>query len=656
MKTFLFGSVVLCHLNGVSASNTKASAIAKVVDMLEGMKETGKHEMQAEKERFAAYKQWCADTKAVKSKEISAAKKDIVGLEADIESANTDAAELSNQIAERAASIAKMEREKKLSIKERSKEHAEFLAVKKDYEESIDATAAAIKILEAEPKTVAQQPAETTLLQISEKARQLVMQHGPDGYAYENSGGGIVELLGNLEEKFEAELNQATEEEMKKEHAHQMIVENLDNLMANEDRQKKAAESLKGQRVAAGAAAERDLVDTKATLASDEKYISDTMAECSLKAEEFAARQKLRAEELDTLDQAMEIMGKVPAEHEAKYLSLLQIKTASAPAAAADQSAKLSKFMSFLNQRGLETHSKNLQMLALRVEDGPFDKVIQMVRDLIRRLQEESNNEASKNAYCSTAMAENKLTREEKQSNVDDVTAEVEELKANIEKMTTKIAENQEAIEETAHIVKEASAARSEEKASNKKTMADAKEASYAVAQAISVLAEFYQTSAEAKVFVQQDPAAYEKPETWTSAYTGMQGHKDGVLGLLKVIQSDFVKLGTDTEADESQAAEAHDQFLYESDKDTSLKETEIKHLTSKKVSAAADLTAAEKDLEINQEALAAAQKTYTALFEECDVNAKSADQRYKERMARRSTEIQSLKEALEILSTNSLG
>merc|ERR1719199_259927 len=90
---------------------------------------------------------------------------------------------------------------------------------------------------------------------------------------------------------------------------------------------------------------------------------------------------------------------------------------------------------------------------------------------------------------------------------------------------------------------------RQEEKSKNTETISDAQEAQTAVAQALTVLKEFYAKAAEATAFVQQ-----KAPEVFDEPYKGMGGESGGVVGMLEVIESDFARLESDTKASEATA------------------------------------------------------------------------------------------------------
>ena len=70
---------------------------------------------------------------------------------------------------------------------------------------------------------------------------------------------------------------------------------------------------------------------------------------------------------------------------------------------------------------------------------------------------------------------------------------------------------------------------RQEEKAKNTETISDSQEAQTAVAQALTVLKEFYAKAGEATAFVQQKA----EPEIFDKPYKGMGGESGGVVGML---------------------------------------------------------------------------------------------------------------------------
>merc|ERR1712187_62262 len=76
---------------------------------------------------------------------------------------------------------------------------------------------------------------------------------------------------------------------------------------ATQDRGEKA--ETKAKKLEAKAAAEGDLAETTETRNADQKYLDDLTATCEQKSADFQSRQQLRAEELEAIEKAIEIIS-----------------------------------------------------------------------------------------------------------------------------------------------------------------------------------------------------------------------------------------------------------------------------------------------------------------------------------------------------------
>merc|ERR1719428_1883450 len=293
-------------------------------------------------------------------------------------------------------------------------------------------------------------------------------------------------------------------------------------------------------------------------------------------------------------------------------------------------------------------------MVASKVRDDPFAKVKKMIDDMITRLL----NEADHKAWCDTEMGTNKHTREKKTEVVNTLHAQIDQLKADITKLAEEIAELSAAIAEIDAAVAKATDVRNKESEKNKETVEDAKEAQTAVSQALTVLKEFYAKAAQGaenmKIgydgrtrLIQTGQPEVDAPPTFDEEYTGMGDSAGGVVGLLEVIQADFARLEAETTTAEDTAAKEHRRFMAESDKDKAVKTTDLDHKKKTKTSKESDLNDADKDRVSVERELDAALFYYEKLKPSCVDSGVSYDDRVK----RREEEIESLKEALRILS-----
>jgi len=225
----------------------------------------------------------------------------------------------------------------------------------------------------------------------------------------------------------------------------------------------------------------------------------------------------------------------------------------------ADLTAQLQvRVSSFLNKRAKQLNSRVLSALAVRAAADPFKKVKKMIKDLITKLMEEANEEAEHKGWCDTELSTNEQTRKEKTEAVETLHAEIDQLEASIAKLTEEISDLTKAVAELDAAMAKATKIRTEEKAENTETISDAAAAQTAVAQALTVLKEFYAKAGEATALLQQ-------PEIFDAPYKGMQAENGGVVGMLEVIESDFARLELDTRASEATAQKEYDAFMSES-------------------------------------------------------------------------------------------
>jgi hypothetical protein len=659
-----FALVALLCVAPVAALDADAGVtpVQKVIQLLEGMLAKGKDEKHGEQVQFAAYKQFCDDTTVEKKRAIAEANEQIDILKADIEKYTADAAQLTKEIAGHDEDISVWGGDSKAATKVRAIEKADYDAMHKDYSESVDALERAIAVLKkqshdrAQASSLAQVSALQQVSLIPKAAKRAIaafLQQDPEvglavsapeanGYEFQSSG--IVEMLEKLLDKFIAERTTLEKEEMNSKQAFEMLIQDLTAQIeqATADRNSKA--ETKAKKLQAKATAEGDLEDTTSTRDADMKYLSDLTATCEQKASDFESRQQLRAEEIEAISKAIEIIssGAVSGAADKHLPSLIELGYSSLAQLRADSAERNNQLAAakFLMARSQTLGSRVLAALAVRASDDPFTKVKKMIKDLIVRLMEEANEEAEHKGWCDTELATNEQTRKEKTDAVETLHAEIDELEASIAKLTEDLSELAAAISDLTTAMAKATELRQEEKATNTATIKDAQEAQTAVAQALTVLKEFYAKAGEATALLQQ-PAVFDSP------YKGMQSENGGVVGMIEVIQSDFARLEADTSSSEATAQKEYDSFMTDSKVDKAAKETDVEHKTAKKQDQTQALTVKRQDLEGTQKELDAALAYFDKLKPSCVDSGVS----YEDRVARRKEEIESLQEALRILN-----
>jgi len=655
----LLGTACFTH---ASEEQAMVTPVQKVIQLMNGMVEKGKAEKQAEQVQYAAYKQWCDDSNREKTAAIAEATEMIEVLKADIQKYAADAELLSKQIAKHEEDITTWTNDQKAATNVREIEKADYDAAHTDLSESVDALGRAIAVLkkimpDKKQAAFSQLSKLTHMNLIPDDAKRTIdaflqqdqdpgsgMDYtAPEANAYESQSGGILDMLEKLLREFIDERTNLEKEETASQQNYEMLMSDLDSEIANANAGLEKDRVDKAKALKAKADAEGELVDTTTIRDEDQKFLDDTMATCAQKAKDFEARQQLRAEELEAINKAIEIISSSAVSGAAdKHLpSLIQYKAASlAQFRSSPSSPAQWKVSIYLQDKARQLNSRILSALADRVEKDPFKKVKKMIKDLIDKLMEEATAEAAHKGWCDTELATNEKTRKEKTDAVETLKAEIDELTASIAKLGEEITSLSQAVADLDAAVAKATSLREAEKAKNAATIKDAQEAQTAVSQALTVLKEFYAKAGKATALVQQ-------PEIFDSPYKGMGGMAGGVVGMLEVIESDFARVQAETSAAEAAAVKEYDQFMHDSTVDKADMQRDIKHKTTKKENEANAVVEQKVDLEGTQKELDAALRYYDKLKPSCVDSGIS----YEERVKQREQEIQSLQEALKILN-----
>eukprot|EP00448_Togula_jolla_P000623 CAMPEP_0170598508 /NCGR_PEP_ID=MMETSP0224-20130122/16289_1 /TAXON_ID=285029 /ORGANISM="Togula jolla, Strain CCCM 725" /LENGTH=697 /DNA_ID=CAMNT_0010923073 /DNA_START=44 /DNA_END=2137 /DNA_ORIENTATION=- len=692
MKTASGVSVLLLLVlafSPVDAAANVMNPVQKILQMLTEMKAKGVSEMSAEKTIFAEYDKYVQEQTRELKEEISSSTQRSEKLLAAITKGESDTNSLSRKISETDGEVSAMEADQKASTEQREAEHDSYLKAQTDYSESLYALDRAIETLSSQNFDRAQ-----AMLQLEHSARSLPGMRrvlgavmlaqqesrtarrepgAPAVAAYEFQSSSIIEVLKQLKIRFKEELSNLETEEANMAHAYSLEMLHTGNVIANlkSEREDLAATST---RIASEvAAAKGDLADTKASLKEAKAFLSELTATHSQKSATFEVNQQVRAEEIEAIGKALEVLSdpkvvEAYSEHvkvltqltsatqlsqgsasgqlqATRKLNFLQLRTESRASTEPVSQHRLLEgragALALLQKKAQELDSKVLSALAEHVGDSPFAKVIDMIEGLLARLKEEAASEADHKSFCDTELQKNKLARDKHSSRVAQLLAEVDEKKANIEGMAKDLAVLAEEQAELRKVLGEATEIRSKEKASNLEAIKDAQVAQVAVKQAVVILKEFYAKQGESLL----QSKSKQVPEM--EAYSGMQGKEGGVVGMLEVIQSDFSRLEADTQAAENQAASQFAEFSKTAEADLKSKHDAEFKLSLKKDQAEFEHEQLVKDRDATQTQL----DTATAYYEELKPQCLTVHVTFEERVQRREEEIEALHQAYRILN-----
>lgn len=670
-----------------TASAVSIKPIQKVINMLTEMKERGIKEMKDEEVRMSAFTQWCANTDDNKTASIAKSQRDMDKASATIAKTASDSAQAQTDIEKHDGEIAVWQSDIKAARDVRGKEKTDFSATHQDYSETLSAIARAVEVLKsqshdrAQAESLLQLSARTSSMQTTKAvlmhylaqpealstdaasdeslggARTAATGTGQDfgartnkqAHGYEFQSGGVVDMLETLEDKFATEQKNLEDTERSAVHAFQHMVQTLTDSIENGKATIGRLQKWKGECDGKNGEAKGELADATSNRDEDKKYLAETRGLCSMKSKNFDERQSVRRGEIDAIGQAIDIIGgKTVSATTTDAHSFLQISSTA-------HTGNVDRVAELLQADADKYGSKLLGMLSTRVTAAersggdPFVKVKKMIFNMISKLKGEAAAEAEQKGWCDAELGANKITRDDKTNEVNELSAEKEELLATIAKLSDEVSNLQEEVANLKQERKEQTEDRNEESAKNAITIKESKEAEAAVANALTILNDFY-ASAKGPAFVQTSSSqpAGDAPETFEDeAYTGLQGSSGGVVGMLEVIQSDFARLAAETESSEAQNADQYKNFMNESEVDLAIKNTEIDNKNAMIDRKNNDLETTEHDLNAVKKELDAAQAYYDKLKPTC-VNTGIS---YEERVAMREAEIQSLKEALSVLS-----
>merc|ERR1719353_1238689 len=198
---------------------------------------------------------------------------------------------------------------------------------------------------------------------------------------------------------------------------------------------------------------------------------------CSMKAKEWATRQKDAEGELGAIAKAKEVL-------ESGVKVFLQVSSKAKVHNVEDE--KRARVTSLL--KGIKDHSYFFAQLRSEAKEGPFGKVKGLIEDMIARLQKEAAEEADAKAFCDKETSESKAKQAELTAKSDKYGVRIEKATATIAELKEQIKALQGQMAEMDAAQAEATSLRTKENEEYMKASQEYKDSAEAVANAIAVL------------------------------------------------------------------------------------------------------------------------------------------------------------------------
>jgi len=652
----------LCLLVGATAA--QVSPVQKVIQLLDELKGKVEADLASEESLMEEYTSWCDEEANTKEDAITSSKRTIGDLEATIEDAKASVMTLTSSIDELTTKISTSEKELADAKGIRDKEHEVFVASEKELADTVDSLDRAItvlkknlslmqtgkmanvlgamasglqKVVEASWINSHQKAMLQSLLQANagDSDEDLSLSAQPQGTTvnYESASGGILDTLADMQSKAEESLSSTRKDEMEAAHAFALLKQGLEDEIKVAKKQLSQATQTRSTTEEEQYEAETSLKETEETLAADTKYLEELKQSCSAKAAEWAARQKQAGEETAAIEKAKEVLSE-------GVKVLLQTSTRTKTRKISfDGDDTRSQVVGILRKISKSAHSYKLMQLVASAQSDPFGKIRGLIEEMIAKLTKEAAEEADQKSFCDEEISESKAKQADLSGKLDKTTARIAKAEADKAKLAEEIKMLETEIAEIDAGQAEATKVRQAEHAEYLKASKDFKDSATAVAKAIAVLSEYYNSAA----FVQVSEA----PE-----FGGAKSDVGStIVSILEVAESDFTTMLAEAEADESSSAEAYEKLTEENTVTKATKAADVKGKTSEGKQLEVALGNYAENKATTTDELDAVLMYLDKLKPQCESKVMS----YAERKAKREQEIEGLKEALTILSGEAL-
>jgi hypothetical protein len=482
----------------------------------------------------------------------------------------------------------------------------------------------------------------------------------------------VVELLKQLQMKFEADLTQSRKEETNAQNAFELAKAARHDERGAVVKAKEAKSTELGDVKSKLETDSGELTDLQQDLQADSSLLSETTKNCDTKDTEWAQRQKARALELEAMKKAVEILAESsnlrtevpenpvpppsPLEAEGDKVAPVFLQLSETPEAAKTKAAEL------LKKEATLLHSKALERLSEEIASrvsGPFDDVNNMIQKMIFHLQNEQMDEDKHKAWCDLELNKTDASITSKEEKLGELAAKIDTAEALIVELQNEIKEHTEMVAKITEHMSEAAEIRAASKRENELAIADAVKGQAAIADAISVLESHYKESGaiekepyELAQTGNREPVQLgDEPSTWSASYTGVMDEENqaagtGVIAVLKKVSEDFSMMEADTKVQEESEQRNYEEEMKECEieKARRLKDVEVKTEEKKRQAAkVSSLTETKKHVESEHEATEQYEKDLQKACVE-------GDSTYEDRKAARAKEIDALKSAMSIL------
>jgi hypothetical protein len=419
------------------------------------------------------------------------------------------------------------------------------------------------------------------------------------------------------------------------------------------------------------------LSDSNLNLNSTNMYIDKVQSTCVAKELAYQEIHAMRAQEVEALTKAIEIVTGGLAAHASRVpLRLFSAaKVSSAMYTPSDATGPQvvegeRKLLGFLRVQAAKLGSDTMGRLAGSVgelldnagthtEDDPLEKVRGMIRDLILQMQASATEEAGHKAWCDTELAKNEEVQKGAQADVDKHSALIQQREGQIAQLQVELEQLNDTLTKATSDRATFVTDRANESAINLATVTDAEESARLADTAIMLLQEYFSNVSKAALLIelrtqshaqlQEQVAAEPLPDVLIRApgasAAPLSAQGSGVVAMMEVIRDEYTSLATKTKAREAEAVELHRQVLEDHDIMVTSATGDQQYKTEELARREEELSTSQSNLNASSTEHTDALAAYENLKQPC-LNTET----YEERSAKREAEISALQEAYDMI------
>jgi len=664
-------SLLGCTLFADAASNPTDTVIELITDLQKTVIAKG----EAAQKVYAEFQSFCALRGQELSLDLKKEKAEEKDLKAQIKNDKASIESNDKKEEEEAEDISTSETDLEKATKLRNKEAAEFKEEEKELKSMISMLKRAKKVLEKELSK-----GSTSLMQLkgvrsfadaldvmlqaslcsSEDAQRLaafVQSHHessdsndeandsndaqPAAPAYESSSGAIIQMITELLDKAENQLSEARMKEEKAMGNFNVLKTTLGSEIQNSEDDKVTAHGRKKEAGEEKAVDEGDLGTTVDDVKAGVKSLADLRRVCMQKVQEFTAMTKSRDEEIKALAEAKRVIAEAVSGASDKVYgvdeaaALVQVRARTLNDAGSKLAKRILQKIRYLAKKDRSTELNQLVSrltssirTSLQMGEDPFAKVIGMISDMIAKLEQEAADDADHNAYCEKEMGETKSKKDARSDKIDHLNTQIDQMSAQSTKLKKQVATLQEGLAEISSAQAKMDKIRGEENSEFLSEKTELEKGLQGIQMALKTLNDYYG----------KDEKSHQSGSTVA----------DQIISLLETCEGDFSKTLAELAAAEQSAVTAYETQTQDNVVAKNTKTAEVDAKTKEFTALDKAVSDHQGDSNGLQNELDAVLEYMTKLEKECVIKKDSIA----ERIQKRKDEIAGLKDALNILET----